>query len=1015
MIGKAQFVYESSKPVGTLYFDRLEYEPVSYNTNPTNGTTTKERKISGIKTDNFNWDVTADLENYENHYPGFDKVKINNQEIKKTYLSDMGKEYGEIYDFIDLLETIGNHQVAVKALNDAIDEGKDIAIWLSDLSFIVNDKSIDMLVDGNNIEGTDENEIDAVLDPSACHFEVSYKYVISDKGTEGTILYNVTANYHSITLNDGTCSVKRTVKTKKTVAGNYKAHCHYSGLADKNWIDYDGIAFYMGAVTKGNAVGNQNADDDNEILMFPDENGFLRQVIEGIETSTDENNRQVVKTVYKDYYSVEADTVYVTDVFKDGEACFYKYRLKQPIYDYRGPDENGFYKGDAVQIFTSTLKNIPNSYKHNIKLVPAKYEDKETYDQYNNKIITQVPKYYFAELYTSFISSSTDTFKVIYNGFNDINNDNKIMENGIEEDIYNFPYMINGLDYQLKKFSKKTRLNYIQILNYKPLEDKRLRVTFTWRVKAINNEKHSEFTSQERQSSILNRDYALPCEYKKFEGRGMIISPNLNGDSIPASPMDICLYDQANYQSENNSYQPMIKSGEEKDFVYYVEIVNINGNGTVNLKCNPDGSGVVTAETTVPTGFYDDVRMNYTKKLDLENPYWTDDSGKYIFKGYKIKCIDARNIKVKAPREEKLLDSWYPMIQFGHFSRVMDQYGVGQKVCYSMPEYDTQHYSQIYGQPFMDIKNEKLEILNPHMVKTLCYPLHILCPNLDTDTYFYDGKFYKVFKDALTWSQAEEKCKKIGGHLAMPRTENIKNFFSEITDKYSIRGVWLGGIYNKTNATSKYIDGSVSNNELLVKGNDDIQYFAMICSGVSSPEYINNIGSLITFNNDSVNASGYICEFTGTIEVFKKVDDELFKLNIKDVSFTDGVIVLKETISENDNIIANYTYLEENYHYRGYWRSEDDFLRIDLNPNIYHTYTDPKFLPGETSLSKNLFNKVIYFFLRPSGTYEMSSDQENLKNSVDRFKKVEKTRIVGSEKTITKQTNIKEVSLNSVR
>ena len=600
------------------------------------------------------------------------------------------------------------------------------------------------------------------------------------------------------------------------------------------------------------------------------------------------------------------------------------------------------------------------------------------------------PKYYYAELFTSFISSSTDTFKVIYNGFNDIDNDNKVLDNGIEEDIYNYPYMVNGVDYKLITVNKKMRLNYIYIPNYTPIKDERLRVTFQWRVIAIDKDHNTKFIGETRQSSILNKDYCLPCEYSNFEGRGYIISPKLNGDSIPASPRDLCLHDQAGYQSKDNSYVPVIDD-QNYNFIYYVEIVNINKDGSVNLKCNPDGSGVITAETTLDTGFYSQSRASYTRKLDMENPYWTD--GKYIYEGYMVKCIDTRNIKVKAPREERLLDSWYPMIQFGHFSRVMDQYGVSSKVCYSMPEYDTQHYSSEHGKPYIDIENEKLTVLNPHMVQTMCYPLYNLFPNIDKNTYYYNGKYYKVFiDDYISWSDAEAKCKKIGGHLAMPKNNDEMTFIKSIADKYNVFALWLGGIKPSNSDTFRWVDNSVITWTNYKEGQpgtstttSEDYHIAMYGSGASDGA----LGEWACYETSlGMYVKGYICEFTGVIEVFKKVDNELFRLKIENVSYTDGVILIKESVSENDYIVANYTYMEENYNYRGYWRNPDDFIRIDLNPNMYHTYNNPVFLPSEVSPSKNLFNKVIYFFLRPTGIYNIESDQSSLYYSTDRFKKV---------------------------
>ena len=131
----------------------------------------------------------------------------------------------------------------------------------------------------------------------------------------------------------------------------------------------------------------------------------------------------------------------------------------------------------------------------------------------------------------------------------------------------------------------------------------------------------------------------------------------------------------------------------------------------------------------------------------------------------------------------------------------------------------------------------------------------------------------------------------------------------------------------------------------------------------------------------------------------KIVDDEEFPLEIDNISFSDGVILLKEAISENDKLLIDYTYLEEFYQYRGYWRDEGDFVRIDLNPNIYHTYNNPKFLPSLVSPSKNLFNKVIYFFMKPTAMYQMDdyfkNDYWNPNATkyiyVDATKKVKKT------------------------
>ena len=977
-------IISSSKPIGYLYFDKLEYSPVAYQDKPKDGSISEEREIGTIRSDDFPWNVTvaSDQLSYQNHLPGWDNVKINGITPKKQYLAKMGEDYSEIEDFLNLISQSNPSAFAIVTIQKAIEEKKDIAIWISNLKFVVNDKSIDMLRDGSVFKGNAENEIQPTEEPSPCHFELGYKYVISDRGDEGTLLYNIIAVYHTVKLENGKCSVTRTITTHKEEATRYKAICHYSGLVNKNWTTYDGIATYMGSVTKGNAIGNQNAELDNEILMFPDKNGYLRQIVDGLKVETGSDNRPVYSTEKRNYYRVEADSVYLTDVFDDGKACFYKYKLKQPIYDYRGPDQDGFYKGDAVQIYTSTLKEIPSDYKHNIKLVPAEYEEITTYDTYNNPVVTKRPKCYYAELYTSFISSSTDTFKVVYNGFNNIKDDNIVLNNGLQEDIYNHPYMINGIDYQLKRIDENARLSQIQILNYEPLKDDRRRITFKWKVvatKKTGSQENTEdteivFETKEYQSSILNKDYALPCEYNLFEERGMIISPRLNGDSNYCSPRDLCLDDQASKQKADKDFETVI-SDTDTGFIYHAVITEINAEGSVNLRCNPDGSGVVTAETTLDTGFYNEVRSSYTNKLSMENPYYTD--GEYIYKGYKVKCIDARTIKVKAPLEEGLLDSWYPLIQFGHYSRILDQYGAHTKICYSMPEYDKQHFSDVYGKPYVGIKHEQATVINPHMIKTKHYPLHIIEPALDEDTYIFNGKYYKVIKKTESWKDAEKDCQKLGGHLAMPKSQAEMDFLVEVANKYQLGGLWLGMTDEEEEGKWKYADKTsvIYTNWNTGEPNNlhNEEHYCEIYTSGDTAGLWNDLA------NNSISAiDGYICEFTGTISVFKKIDNELFKLNIKNISFSDGVIITEEAISENDTIIVDYTYLEENYNYRGYWRDSTDFVRIDLNPNIYHTYNNPKYNPSEVEPSKNLFNKVIYFFMKPSVEYNISSENDSL-------------------------------------
>ena len=649
------------------------------------------------------------------------------------------------------------------------------------------------------------------------------KYVHLSENENGIHNWNVYANY------SGTLS--KPYEEIKIYPISWEAKCHYTGIIRKIWHTYDGVAYYKGSIVKNEGVGNINLELNTDILMYPDDNGFLRRF--------DSNGNN--------YYKIEAEQFYITDVFKDNTACFYKYDLKYPIHDYRGPDDNGFYEGNAVKVCTSKLKNIPNDYKYQLKLTPAEYET--TQEIIDGEIKeTQKVKKYNVSLYTSFISKTTDTYKATYNAFMEFNTDEIVnTNNGIDEDIYNKPFMIKGIDFDVISINKPTRTNKIKILNPNIINDTRRYITFEYQViayKKITGGAGEEkvFTSQKRQAKILNKEYAVESEYNKFIERGMIISPTEYGNYM--SPFDIIIKDQA-----ASGITPIITSSNSHEFIFYCKPVEKTLNsdfiGAINITCKPDGSGVLTAETTLDTGFYNPETGTYTKKLVINNPYIVE-NGK-IYAGYMVKCLDIRNISVKPPREEHLLESWYPLIQFGHYSQVMDQYGSHTKVCYSMPEYDEQYWGK-YGKPYVDIEKEQAEILNPHMIKVRNYPLYL---------------------------------------------------------------------------------------------RDDIQ----------------------------------------TIKVYRQKEDGLYNINITNISFSEGIIITKEAISENDIILVDYTYLEEFYVYRGFNRNELDFARIDLNPNQYHTYADLNKEPSELAPTKNLFNKTIYFYLRPTIRYQIDDKNDDLINT----------------------------------
>lgn len=657
-------------------------------------------------------------------------------------------------------------------------------------------------------------------------YMAGYKLVYSYTSTDeiGTHNWNVYANY--------TGTLTKPYYEIKTYPVSWEATVLYTGIVRKLWSTFDGTAYYRGSAIKSDGVGNINPELNADLLMYPDDNGYLRRYdISG-------NN----------YYKIEAEQFYITDVFKDNTPCFFEYKLTNPIHDYRGPDDNGYYDGDAIKVYTANLKTLPEDYKYQLKLKPSEYETvTEVIDGISTA--TEKVKKYNAYLYSSFISTTTDNYKATYNAFIEYNDDIINTNNGINEEIYNRPYMIPNQDYYIVSVNPATRANRIRIAAPNIIEDTRHYVTFEYKVTAYKKELDGTgltkvFESNARSTQILNKEYAVESEYNKFRNRGMIISPQVG--NVYLSPFDIIIADQ----SLLTEVEPIVTLTNSSEFLFYCkpieETLNPDLLGAININCNTDGSGVITAETTLDTGFWNESTGTYTKKLIINNPYIIED-GK-IYPGYMIRCLDARNITIKAPREDKLLESWYPLIQFGHYSQVMDQYGTHTKISYTMPEYDEQHWGAL-GKPFVDVIEEKVEILNPHMIKVRNTPLHI--PNINPN-----------------------------------------------------------------------------DNNVIVKR--------------------------------------------------RTAEDGDIVLTVTAISFTEGVIITKEAISENDVIIVNYTYMEQYYVYRGFNRNELDFCRIDLNPNQYHTYSDLSTDTSTLQPTTNLFNRTIYFYLRPTIRYQIASANDDL-------------------------------------
>lgn len=119
------------------------------------------------------------------------------------------------------------------------------------------------------------------------------------------------------------------------------------------------------------------------------------------------------------------------------------------------------------------------------------------------------------------------------------------------------------------------------------------------------------------------------------------------------------------------------------------------------------------------------------------------------------------------------------------------------------------------------------------------------------------------------------------------------------------------------------------------------------------------------------------------IKAYKVLHDGTLKyLTVESFNFKHGYIEFKNVISENDNILISYSYEELYYHYKGYYPLTDKkpdksrkMINLNINPSKYCTYTDTTNEIQKESQVYNLFNKTIYFFLRPMRQIDLKKNE----------------------------------------
>ncbi len=186
--------------------------------------------------------------------------------------------------------------------------------------------------------------------------------------------------------------------------------------------------------------------------------------------------------------------------------------------------------------------------------------------------------------------------------------------------------------------------------------------------------------------------------------------------------------------------------------------------------------------------------------------------------------------------------------------------------------------------------------------------------NIPNDALLYNGHFYKVFDESISWQSANAACRQMGGHLATITSAGENSFLTALGGKSKKKAIWLGGVRKSNSSSFQWITGekfSYSNFDAGEPNNqgDNENYLMLFTSNCSEAE---NVGKW----NDEYGAGqsgspdldlsqfGYICEW-GTEKQYG-YDENMFFMSEEEallfIGFLTNAKELKnvEQIKESD-------------------------------------------------------------------------------------------------------------------
>ena len=514
------------------------------------------------------------------------------------------------------------------------------------------------------------------------------------KGTKSGILNLAHSIYEEINFE------KSEIPNLDIEANRWKCLAKYTGIIKDSNVQYNGSARYSGIVTKKDGMSNLEPEQDNELIMFPNEEGVLY-------LSNGEN-------------LIDDDLFYITDKFKDETPLYYKHKLKYKIYDSIGADEYGIYNTDNIKLVSENNAPINDSkYKYKVFIEPTEY--KNVYDAY---------------VYTSFIPTLEIPIYAMYNGIDKESlSESEISPLNISVGILEKLSVIPAYDtdeYTVNVKQGISQKSTITVHNPKIIDDLRDKIKIKYIIEAEG------VKIPPIEASIINKKFAIYNEISNFKNDDMIISiSNTNGYMTAKDIFLKYANEEDKLKLNNNSIFKVYFDTSDSEILYNKD--------KVILYTDPDGKGLIYARTFCDTGMPSENGIK-NQVLDDSSIYISDNVK--IYKGFAVKCRNINQIVISTPSDSDPLKGWYPRVRYSYFDKVYERTDSSIRLIYSVPEFYSQIFGK-YGKPYIDVKDEKARYIGANTIKVNHTPMYI---KIDGDGKPITIKAYKKLSDGTTKS-----------------------------------------------------------------------------------------------------------------------------------------------------------------------------------------------------------------------------------------------------------------------